>query len=88
MTRKLSAIALAAAFAAPVLAETGVGIGRIDNVTNVYGRAGVPAVKVSGAVVYRQSDVNVAGRNAAPAAGEDKTVTTDLRDVTDGFGRS
>jgi len=87
MIRKLSAIALAAAFAAPALAETGVGIGRIDNVTNVYGRAGVPAVKVSGAVVYKQSDVNVAGRNAAPG-GEDKTVTTDSRDVNDGFGRS
>ncbi|HZP93961.1 MAG TPA: hypothetical protein VFB20_13910 [Burkholderiales bacterium] len=87
MNRKLLAIALAAAFAAPALAETGVGIGRIDNVTNVYGRASVPTVKVSGTVVYRQPDVNIAGRNAAPA-GEGKTVITDLPDANDGFGRS
>jgi hypothetical protein len=87
MIRNLIAIVLAAGFAAPALAETGVGINRIDNVANVYGRAGVPAVKVTGAVVYRQSDVNVAGRNPAPA-GTPKTVLSNGRDLDDGFGRT
>lgn len=87
MIRNLIAIALAAAFAAPALAETGVGINRIDNVANVYGRAGVPAVKVRGVVVYKQSDVNVAGRNPAPA-GAGGTVISNVRSLGDGFGRT
>ena len=85
MTRKLIAITIAAAFAAPAFAETGVGISSIDNVANVYGRAGVPAVKVSGVVVYKRSDVNLAGRNAAPT-GAGKTVVSNVRSVNDGGG--
>jgi hypothetical protein len=80
-------MAMAAAFAAPALAETGVGISRIDNVANVYGRAGVPSVKVIGVAVYKQSDVNLAGRSAVPT-GAGKTVISNVRSVNDGFGRT
>ncbi|MGH8631237.1 MAG: hypothetical protein ACREU7_10815 [Burkholderiales bacterium] len=87
MIRNLIAVALAAAFAAPALAETGVGINRIDNVANVYGRAGVPATKIRGVVLYTQTDVNVAGRNPVPARAG-KTVISNVRNLGDGFGRT
>lgn len=87
MIRKLVAFAYAAAFAVPALAETGVGLSSIDNVANVYGRAGIPAVKVSGTVVSSGADVNVAGRALAPAAAG-KAVVTSGRTLDQGFGRS
>jgi hypothetical protein len=68
MIRKLLASAFAAAFAVPALAETGVGLSSIDNVASVYGRAAIPAVKVSGTVVSSGADVNMSGRALAPAA--------------------
>lgn len=64
----LLSVVIAAAMLSPAaFAETGVRTLQIDNVANVYGRAGVPAVKTIGAVVTRGSDVNLAGRSAAPA---------------------
>jgi ABC-type glucose/galactose transport system permease subunit len=74
-------------FAAPAFAETGVGTMQIDNVANVYGRAGVPAVKVTGIVVTRSADVNVAGRESL-SGGVDKTVISSGDNVDQAFGRS
>ena len=87
MLRKLAILSALAVSAAPVFAETGVGTHQIDNVTNVYGRAGVPAVKVTGVVVTRSSDVNVAGRESF-SGGADKTVISAGENVDQGFGRS
>lgn len=87
MIRKLAALSALAMLAAPAFAETGVGAIQIDNVANVYGRAGVPAVKVTGTVVTRSADVNVAGREFAPGASAQTVVSAG--DHTDqGFGRS
>jgi hypothetical protein len=87
MIRNIIAITLAAGFAAPALAETGVTINRIDSVTNVYGRAGTPATKPAGVVVYTQTDVNIAGRNPVPSR-IGKTVISNVRDLDSGFGRT
>lgn len=87
MIRNLIAIALAAGFAAPALAETGVSINRIDNVANVYGRASAPATKPGGVVVYTQADVNLAGRNPVPSRAG-KTVISNVRNLDSGFGRT
>jgi hypothetical protein len=81
------AFALAALFAAPVFAETGVGIGQIENVANVYGRAGAPNVKTTGAVSTGQSDVNVAGRQAGPYSADSRVVNGE-RTLDSHFGRS
>ncbi|MBC8007304.1 MAG: hypothetical protein H7X76_04565 [Prolixibacteraceae bacterium] len=87
MIRKLAVLFAIAIFSAPVLAETGVGTIQIDNVANVYGRAGVPTVKVTGTVVTRTADVNVAGREAS-SEGAGKTVISSGYSVDQGFGRS
>jgi hypothetical protein len=87
MTRKALAFALAALFAAPVFAETGVGIGQIDNVANIYGRASAPNVRISGAVSTGHSDVNVAGRQAGPFDAESHVVNG-ARTLESHYGRS
>lgn len=61
-------------------AETGVGTYRIDNVTNVYGRAGVPTVQIRGNVQSGAADVAIAGRSTAFGQGE-ALVTTGNTDV-------
>jgi len=89
MFRKLATLSAVALFAVPAFAETGSSVGtfQIDNVTQVYGRAGVPAVKVAGTVVTRSSDVNIAGRES-PADGAEKTVVSAGESVDRSFGRS
>jgi hypothetical protein len=87
MISKIAALSAAALFAVPAFAETGVGTMQIDNVGQVYGRAGVPAVKVTGAVVTRSADVNVAGRESI-SGGVDKTVSSSGDNVDQAFGRS
>ena len=47
------AIATTGAFA-----ETGVGTNDVNNVANVYGRAGVPNVQLSGTVATQPANVN------------------------------
>ena len=66
-------------------AETGVGTVQIDNVANVYGRAGVPNVKIYGTVASQPGNVADAGRN--PIKGEDKIAVTSGKKVIE-FGRS
>jgi hypothetical protein len=68
-----------------VFAETGVGTVQIENVANVYGRAGVANVKVYGTVAAQPASVDDAGRNAAK--GDNKTAVTSGKDVIE-FGRS
>jgi ABC-type glucose/galactose transport system permease subunit len=87
MIRKLVTLSAVALFALPAFAETGVGTMQIDNVAQVYGRAGVPAVKVTGIVVTKSSDVNVAGRESFSGA-IDKTVISSGENVDQAFGRS
>ena len=87
MISKLAVLSAVVLFAAPAFAETGVGTMQIDNVANVYGRAGVPAVKVTGTVVTRSADVNVAGRESF-SGGIDKTVISSGDNVDQAFGRS
>jgi hypothetical protein len=66
-------------------AETGVGTVQIDNVANVYGRAGVANVKVSGTVAAQPANVDEAGRNTAKG---DRTIAvTSGKEVIE-FGRS
>ena len=74
------AIATTGAFA-----ETGVGTLQIDNVSNVYGRAGVANVKVYGTVASQPGNVADAGRNTAN--GESKIAVTSGKRVIE-FGRS
>ena len=69
------AVATSAAFA-----ETGVKTYQIDNVSNVYGRAGVAAVQIKGNVQAGSAEVTTAGRNPA-LAGKD-LVTTSQADVS------
>jgi len=66
-------------------AETGVGTVRIDNVANVYGRAGVTNVKVYGTVATQPANVAEAGRNTAK--GDSKFAVTSGKTVIE-FGRS
>lgn len=68
------ALATSAAFA-----ETGVKTYQIDNVTNVYGRAGVAAVQIKGSVQAGDAEVATAGRN--PAVAGKTLVTTGDADV-------
>ena len=68
-----------------VFAETGVGTVQIDNVANVYGRAGVPNVKVYGTLAAQPAGVDEAGRN--PVKGDSKFAVTSGREVIE-FGRS
>jgi hypothetical protein len=69
------ALATSAAFA-----ETGVRTYQIDNVTNVYGRAGVAAVQLKGNVQAGDAEVTTAGR--APAIAGKTLVTTSDADVS------
>jgi hypothetical protein len=87
MIRRFIPIAIIAAFSAPVFAESGVALNRIDNVANVHGRAGVPVTRAAGLVAYAQTDVNIAGRNPAPIRAG-KTVISNVRELDHGFGRS
>jgi len=66
-------------------AETGVGTGRVDNVTNVYGRAGATNVTVYSTLAAQPGSVDEAGRN--PVKGESKMAVTSGREVIE-FGRS
>lgn len=66
-------------------AETGVGIGQIDNVANVYGRAGVANVKVYSTLATQPANVAEAGRNTTK--GDSKFAVTSGKDVIE-FGRS
>lgn len=71
-------LAIASSFA---LAETGVKTYAIDNVTNVYGRAGVAAVQIKGGVQAGAADVANLGRSAPALAGQ-TLVTTGDADVS------
>jgi hypothetical protein len=66
-------------------AETGVGTYQIDNVANVYGRAGVPNVKIVGTVATQPGDVTVSGRDTVK--GDTKVAVTANREGAV-FGRS
>ncbi len=74
------AIATTGAFA-----ETGVGTYQIDNVANVYGRAGVPNVKITGAVATQSGNVADSGRDSSK--GDTKIAVTSGKEVIE-FGRS
>jgi hypothetical protein len=87
---KVSYIALAAALAATATgayAETGVNINQIDNVANIYGRAGVPNVKIAGPVVTRPSEQVPAGATTVEGPAAVATVTGNS-DVNSVQGRS
>jgi len=74
------AIATTSAFA-----ETGVGTYQIDNVANVYGRAGVPNVKIIGAVATQSGNVADSGRDVSK--GDTKVAVTVGKEAIE-FGRS
>jgi hypothetical protein len=87
---KVIYLALAAACAATAtgaFAETGVKINQIDNVANVYGRAGVPNVKIAGPVVTRPSEAVPAGPTTEPGPTA-VAVGTGSSDVSNVLGRS
>jgi hypothetical protein len=67
-------------------AETGVKTYRLDHVSNIYGRTGVAAVQIRGAVQSGNTDVANAGRNVPNIAGQG-TVNLNTADVNT-FGRS
>lgn len=77
-TKLMIAAGLALATSA-ALAETGVKTYQIDNVTNVYGRAGVAAVQLKGSVQSGEVEVATAGR--LPAIAGKALVTTNSVDV-------
>ena len=69
ITMKFPKLVLAVGFVAAAsgaFAETGVKFTAIDNVTNVYGRASVPAVKISGPVITRPADAVYSGATTVP----------------------
>lgn len=66
-------------------AETGVSIYQIDNVANVYGRAGVSNVKIIGAVATQTGNVADSGRDSSK--GDTKVAVTAGKEVIE-FGRS
>jgi hypothetical protein len=95
---KVPYLILAAALAATAtsaFAETGVKITQIDNVANIYGRsgasvygvAGVPNVKIAGAVVTRPADEVPSGPTTVegPTAMATATGNSDVNNV---LGRS
>ena len=86
MIRKLATLSALALLAAPAFAETGVGTIQIDNVSTVYGRASVPAVKVIGNVVTKSTDVNVAGRESIHEGAA--TTVVSAHDTVESPGRS
>ncbi len=67
------------------LAETGVGTYQIDNVANVYGRAGVPNVRIVGAVGTQPANVADAGRDSAKG---DTKIAVGSNQSSIAFGRS
>jgi hypothetical protein len=78
---------LAVAATGGAFAETGVNTADLGSVANVYGRASSPTVEISGPVVIRPADVNVAGRE--PVQGTTPmVVTTKESDVNEIFGRA
>ena len=82
ITMKFPKLVLAVGFVAAAsgaFAETGVKFTAIDNVTNVYGRASVPAVKISGPVITRPADAVYSG--ATPVPGK-TTVVVNTRDAS------
>lgn len=83
-----SKLVLAAGFAivaSSAFAETGVGTYQIDNVANVYGRAGVPNVKIAGTVATQPGNVSDSGRDTVK--GDTKVAVTAGKEVVE-FGRS
>ena len=79
---------LAAGFALATtgaFAETGVGTYQIDNVANVYGRAGVANVKIVGTVATQSGNVADSGREVTK--GDTKLAVTAGKEVIE-FGRS
>jgi hypothetical protein len=68
-------------------AETGVGTYQIDNVANVYGRAGVPNVRVVSAVGVATQPGNVADSGRDSAKGDTKLAVTAGKETIE-FGRS
>src|SRR6185436_15453587 len=82
VTKLIIAAGLAVATAG-AFAETGVGTVQIENVANIYGRAGVANVKVYGTLAAQPADVDEAGRNTAK--GESKTAVTSGKEVIE-FG--
>ncbi|MGH8631217.1 MAG: hypothetical protein ACREU7_10715 [Burkholderiales bacterium] len=79
-TKLIIAAGLAFATSA-AFAETGVKTYQIDNVTNVYGRAGVAAVQIKGNVQTGDAEVTIAGRNSPAVTGK-TLVTTSHADVS------
>lgn len=79
-----ASIALAASAA---FAETGVGTLDMNNVVNVYGRAGVPNVKITGKVHSATSDVTTTGRSVGAIINK-TTVGTDADANVNDLGRS
>jgi hypothetical protein len=79
-TAKLIVAAGVVLVSSAAFAETGVGTYQIDNVTNVYGRTGVPTVQIRGNVQSGAADVAIAGRSAASGQGQ-ALVTTGNFDV-------
>jgi len=84
-TTKLIIAAGFAIAATGAFAETGVGTHQIDNVSNVYGRAGAPNVKIVGTVATQPGTVTDSGRDITP--GESKFAVTAGKEVIE-FGRS
>jgi hypothetical protein len=84
---KLLAAAGFAVAATGAFAETGVNTANLGYVANVYGRASVPAVKITGPLVIRPADVNVAGREVVQGT-TTTVVTTRQVDVNEVFGRA
>lgn len=88
---KMSYLILAATLAATAtgaFAETGVKIDQTDNVANVYGRAGVPNVRIAGPVVVTRPSGEVpAGATTVEGPTAVATVTGNP-DVNEVRGRS
>ena len=83
-----SKIIIAAGFAIAAtgaFAETGVGTYQIDNVADVYGRAGVPNVKIIGAVATQTGNIADSGRDTSK--GDTKVAVTAGKEAIE-FGRS
>lgn len=87
---KVSNFAIAAVLAATAtgaFAETGVKITQIDNVASVYGRAGVPNLKIAGNVLSRPSDAVPSGPDIVAGSTAVAAVVVDS-DVNAVNGRS
>lgn len=86
VTKLIVAAGFAVATTGVAFAETGVSTTDFDNVSNVYGRAGVATVRIQGAVNTQPADVAEGGRDVA--TGDTKiAVTAGEKQVVE-FGRS